>query len=153
MIGEKFNLPERVSCDLVRLAERHDKYCTLLHVLVQAENQDLDNEFIISGIIYKAFIQFELGWKLLKELLKYEGRAVAATGSPRSIIKEAYSIYDFLDADIWLEMLENRNDMAHIYDGSKARELANIIISRYVPEFQKMEHAVTDEYGSVLEKL
>lgn len=133
--------------------KKYDNYCTHLHVLAQAAGQDLENEFIISGIIDKFFIQFELGWKLLKELLKYEGRAVGATGSPRAIIKEAYGIYDFLEADIWLEMLANRNDMAHIYDGSKARKLADVIIERYIPEFQRLENAVRTEYGAVLEEL
>ena len=130
--------------------KKYENYCTHLHVLETAAEQDLENEFIISGIIDKFFIQFELGWKMLKELLKYEGKAVGATGSPREIIKEAYSIYDFLEEEIWLEMLENRNDLAHIYDGGKARELADIIISKYVPAFQKMENAVNDRYGDVL---
>lgn len=133
--------------------KKYENYCTHLHVLETAAEQDLENEFIISGIIDKFFIQFELGWKMLKELLKYEGKAVGATGSPRAIIKEAYSIYDFLEEDIWLEMLENSNDLAHIYDGGKARELADIIISKYVPAFQKMETAVNDRYGDILGKL
>lgn len=133
--------------------KKYENYCKHLHVLEKAVEQDLGNEFIISGIIDKFFIQFELGWKLLKELLKYEGRAVAAMGSPRAIIKEAYITYNFLQEDIWLEMLENRNDLAHIYDGGKARELADTIIGKYVPEFQKMETAVHDRYGDVLEQL
>lgn len=133
--------------------KKYENYCTHLHVLETAAEQDLENEFIISGIIDKFFIQFELGRKMLKELLKYEGKAVGATGSPRAIIKEAYSIYDFLEEDIWLEMLENRNDLAHIYDGGKARELADIIISKYVPEFMKMENALNDRYGEVLDNI
>ena len=133
--------------------KKHENYCKHLHVLEKAAEQDLENEFIISGIIDKFFIQFELGWKLLKELLKYEGRAVAAMGYPRAIIKEAYITYNFLQEDIWLEMLENRNDMAHIYDGGIARELADIIISKYVPEFQTMENSIHDRYGDVLETL
>ena len=52
--------------------------------------QDLTNEFIIGGIIVKFSLQFELGRKVLKELLRYEGVAVAATGSPREILKAAY---------------------------------------------------------------
>ena len=133
--------------------KKYDNYCAHLSVLAQAANQDLGNEFIVSGIIDKFFIQFELGWKLLKELLKYEGHAVASTGSPRAIIKEAYAAYDFIDENIWLEMLGNRNDMTHIYDGGRARELAEIVIRRYIPEFQKMEKAVSDKYRDVLENI
>ena len=79
--------------------KKYDNFCSNLRVLEKASEQDLENEFIISGIIDKFFIQFELGWKLIKELIKYEGRPIAASGSPRSIIKEAYKIYDFFDED------------------------------------------------------
>lgn len=127
--------------------KKYDNYCSNLRVLSKASEQDIENEFIISGIIDKFFIQFELGWKLLKELARYEGRAIASSGSPRAIVKEAYKMYDFFDEDIWLEMLEQRNDLTHIYDGSKARELAGLVISRYIPEFVKLEKSVSNLYG------
>ena len=53
-----------------------------------AEKEDLSNEFIIGGIIDKFFIQFELGWKVLKELLSYEGQSISASGSPKMILKQ-----------------------------------------------------------------
>lgn len=77
--------------------KKYENYAANLKVLSSAKNEDLSNEFIISGIIDKFFIQFELGWKLLKELMKYEGNSQAASGSPRAIIKEAYASYSFLD--------------------------------------------------------
>lgn len=40
-----------------------------LRVLERADQEKLDNEFIISGIIDKFSIQFELGWKILKEYI------------------------------------------------------------------------------------
>ena len=95
--------------------KKYENYAANLKVLSSAKNEDLSNEFIISGIIDKFFIQFELGWKLLKELMKYEGNSQAASGSPRAIIKEAYASYSFLDETLWLSMLEARNDMTHIY--------------------------------------
>ena len=70
--------------------KKFDNYVSNLRVLERAGKEDLDNEFIVSGIIDKFSIQFELGWKVLKELLKYEGSKTAVTGSPRGIIKEAY---------------------------------------------------------------
>ena len=44
-------------------------------------------------------LQFELGWKVLK-LLSYEGQSISATGSPKMILKTAYTIFDFIDEDI-----------------------------------------------------
>ena len=85
--------------------KKYENFSSHLKVLSRASEQDMENDFILSGIIDKFFIQFELGWKLFKELLKYEGKAVGAAGSPREIIKGAYQCFDFVDEEIWLDML------------------------------------------------
>ena len=113
-----------------------------LSVLLRAPKEDLSNEFIVSGIIDKFFIQFELGWKLLKEMLAYDGKLISASGSPRSIIKASYECYDFIEEEIWLDMLQDRNDMTHIYNKSRAMELVNKIIQCYIPAFERMGKAV-----------
>ena len=87
-----------------------------LKVLKEAGKQDLKNEFVTGGIINKFYIQFELSWKVLKELLVYEGVTEAANGSPREIIKAAYRTYDFINEEIWLSMLSERNSTSHVYD-------------------------------------
>ena len=127
--------------------KKFDNYCSNLRVLERADKETLSNEFIISGIIDKFSIQFELGWKLLKELLDYEGSRVPATGSPRGIIKEAYAVYPFFDGEIWLKMLRDRNDMAHIYSGNAAKELVGRISQTYIPEFQRLEKELRRAYG------
>ena len=54
--------------------KKFDNFSSNLEILQKAEHENLENEFIISGIIDKFFIQFELSWKVLKELLRYEGK-------------------------------------------------------------------------------
>lgn len=46
--------------------KRFEQYQKHLETLKRAYQEDLENEFIISGVIDKFFIQFELGWKVLK---------------------------------------------------------------------------------------
>ena len=130
--------------------KRYDEFARHLAVLRQARAQDLTNEFIISGIVDKFFIQFELGWKLLKDLMRYEGRAVSASGSPRAILKEAYLLFDFLDEDVWLTMLRARNDMTHIYSSARAEALVEEILTRYIPAFEQMERGLSERYGDLL---
>ncbi len=130
--------------------KRYDEFARHLAVLRQARAQDLTNEFIISGIVDKFFIQFELGWKLLKDLMRYEGRAVSASGSPRAILKEAYLLFDFLDEDMWLTMLRARNDMTHIYSSARAEALVEEILMRYIPAFEQMERGLSERYGDLL---
>ncbi|MCI8711083.1 MAG: nucleotidyltransferase [Ruminococcus sp.] len=133
--------------------KKFENYVSNLRVLEQANKEDLNNEFIISGIVDKFSIQFELGWKLLKALLTYEGNKTFATGSPRGIIKEAYTVYPFFDGELWLEMLKDRNDMAHVYDGNAAKKLAIRIIKEYVPQFINLEKEITTYYGDILKTI
>lgn len=117
-----------------------------LSVLEKANQQDITNEFIVSGIIDKFMIQFELSWKVLKELLKYEGNIEAASGSPRQILKAAFKNYDFIHEEIWLDMLNDRNQTAHIYDGNAAERLAQKVLSEYIPEFQSLRDNLIKNY-------
>ncbi len=133
--------------------KKFENYASNLRVLEKANQEVLDNTFIISGIINKFAIQFELGWKVLKKLLSYEGSAASSIGSPRSIIKEAYAIYPFFDGELWLDMLNDRNSMAHIYDGNAAQSLVQRILKEYIPEFAKLEKALIRHYGATLDTL
>ena len=133
--------------------KKFENYSLNLNVLSKAEKEDLENEFIISGIIDKFFIQFELGWKVLKDLMRYEGRSIANTGSPREIIKAAYSVYDFIDEDVWLSMLRARNDMPHIYDKNAAKETVNKILNEYIPAFIKLKDGIEEYYGENIYKI
>ncbi len=133
--------------------KKYENYIENLKVLSRAGDENLENEFITSGIIDKFYVQFELGWKVLKELLQYEGANVAATGSPREILKEAYKIYDFIDEDVWLEMLNERNNTSHIYDSSAAKILVEHILEKYIPEFEHLQTEIDERYGDILEIL
>lgn len=133
--------------------KKFDNYSNNLAVLEKAYMEDLENEFIISGIIDKFYIQFELAWKVLKELLRYEGNSIANTGSPREIIKASYAVYEFIDEDIWLSMLRERNNMTHIYDGNEAKELVRNILDKYIPTFCLMKEEIQSRYGDVIDSL
>ena len=133
--------------------KKFDNFVSNLAVLQTADKEDLENEFIVSGIISKFYAQFELGWKVLKELLKYEGRAEANTGSPREVLKAAYTLYDFIDETLWLSMLRERNNTAHIYDAEAASILVENILRDYIPAFARMREAISARYAERLAEL
>ena len=68
-------------------------------------------------------------------------------------VQEAYAVYPFFDGEVWLDMLRDRNDMAHIYDGNAARELVGRILKGYIPEFVKLEEELNEKYGTTLNTL
>lgn len=127
--------------------KKYENYVSALGVLAKADQQDLSNEFVQGGVIDKFSMQFELAWKLLKVLLAYEGESAAATGSPRDILKAAFSIYDFMDDALWLSMLRERNNTAHIYDGAAALKLIRAVIVSYIPEFERLQEGLVSRYG------
>lgn len=129
--------------------KKFDHYRANLAVLSRAGQQDMENEFVIGGIIDKFMIQFELGWKVLKELLQYEGRSEGRSGSPREILKTAFQVYDFIDEDVWIAMLNDRNSMSHVYDGNAAKRLAQTVIDTYIPAFQLMERRIMELYPEI----
>lgn len=133
--------------------KRFENYVSNLKVLSRAGEEDLENEFILSGIIDKFYIQFELGWKVLKELIRYEGRSIANTGSPREIIKAAYSVYEFIDEEEWLRMLRARNDMTRIYGEDQAKNLVQDILNQYIPAFKHTQDGIMQLYKEILAEL
>ena len=130
--------------------KKRDNYVAQLTVLQGAGLEDLSNEFVVSGIINKFALQFELAWKLMKETLAYEGDMAAASGSPREVLKAAFAAYDFIDEDLWLEILKARNELSHIYDGDAAQKMVSRIIEAYIPQFVAVREGLDVLYSGVL---
>ena len=129
---------------------KYENFSSALKTLYTASSQDLENEFVQSGVIDKFSLQFELGWKLLKELLAYEGDRIAATESPRDIIKTASSYYGFMDEETWLAMLRDRNNTVHVYDENAAKQLVATVIEHYIPEFVRLNDGLLGRYEDLL---
>ena len=130
---------------------RFDQYTSALAVLSRAPEQDLSNEFVQSGIIDKFSLQFELGWKTLKDLLGYEGDASAVSGSPRDVLKAAYRCFDFVDEGTWLAMLRDRNTISHLYDEKAMQSLLKRVLEEYIPAFESLRDSIEAHYGPTLQ--
>lgn len=88
---------------------------------------------IYRDVIIKRFeFTFELAWKCLKEYMLYSGFSVPNT--PRGIIKLAYQENLIDHEDVWLAMMEDRNNTAHVYDESVAEQIAANISVKYCKE-------------------
>jgi len=133
--------------------KKFDTFCSNLDVLSHANEQDLSNEFIQSGIIDKFALQFELSWILLKALLQYEGDPLGNAGSPREILKGAYRCYDFIDQDLWLDMLHDRNVIEHTYDAEELDRVLGRVLNDYIPSFFALRDAIRIRYGAELDQM
>lgn len=78
---------------------------------------------------------FELAWKTIKDFLVHNGVEVSL---PREVLKQAFHHKVIQDGQVWIEMLEDRNLMAHVYQEPAARQAGDSIRKRYAPAIQQV---------------
>jgi nucleotidyltransferase substrate binding protein (TIGR01987 family) len=82
-------------------------------------------EIIRDSAIKRFEFTLDLSWKLLKEYLESQ-KGIIVT-SPKECFKEAFrqGIIDY--DDMWLKMVEARNETAHTYNETTAEKVFNIL--------------------------
>lgn len=111
------------------------QYAQNLDILRQGATQDVGNVFIRHGIFQLFSQQFELAKQLLQACLIADGQPMAAAGTTREILMDAYETYLFIDEDLWLSMYADRQKMRRLTvdDGLVGR-----ILQTYVPAFEQV---------------
>lgn len=116
----------------IRWKQRFDNlqsvYQRLQHA-IQVNEQTPDNDLIQMALIKAFEMTFELSWKTMKDYLNYNGIDVKL---PREVIKQAFANDIITDGQLWMDMLEDRNLMAHTYDEARAIKAVNHICQHYI---------------------
>ena len=96
----------------------------------EAHRNDPTNEPSGIALIKADEFSFELSWKTLKDLLTCSGVDV---GLPREVLKQAFAFELITVGQIWIDMLEQRNRMAHTYDQRRAEQAMALICDTFWP--------------------
>ena len=122
-----------------KFINRFESFCNSLSGLAAARSRDLNDEFVLSGTVQKFNLTFDISWKVMKDIVvKYYKIQDFATGSPREVFRKAKSV-NLIRDDIWLDMLNDRNELAHDYDGTFARECVETVVSEYIAVFEEFK--------------
>lgn len=124
-----------------------------LEAAIAAHAEAPGNELIGMALIKAYEFSFELSWKTLKDLLNYNG---IDADLPREAIKQAFAYELIEEGQIWIDMLEQRNLMAHTYDQSRAERAIALVVDRFWPALRRLreqlerrlEHEQHDSRGS-----
>jgi nucleotidyltransferase substrate binding protein (TIGR01987 family) len=111
-----------------RFENLQSAYQRLQHA-IQINEQTPNNDLIQMALIKAFEMTFELSWKTMKDYLNYNGIDVKL---PREVIKQAFANDIIIDGQLWMDMLEDRNLMAHTYDEARAIKAVNHICQRYI---------------------
>lgn len=122
----------------IRWQQRFDNWQAAYQRLQQAVNANAEtpNNDIIQMALIKGFeMTFELSWKTMKDYLNYNGIEVKL---PREALKHAFANEIVADGQLWIDMLEDRNLMAHTYDAARAKIAVGHIVERYMTGLEQL---------------
>lgn len=103
---------------------------------IEAHQAMPENELFVIALIKAYEFSFELSWKTLKDLLAWNG---VDARLPREVLKQAFATGLLQDGQLWIDMLEQRNLMAHTYDQAKALQAAELISHSYWPALHQLQ--------------
>ena len=121
--------------DLPRWKLRLQSFEKAFNRLEQAVRIEKYTPLELAGLVKIFELTWDLAWKTLKDILEHAGHEI--TG-PRDAIKQGFKNGLLESGDAWLDLLESRNLMAHIYDESKSAEIVQTIRKKYFEMLQTL---------------
>ena len=102
------------SSDERRWQQRLDTFGTVLAQLTNACDRERYDDLELAGLIKTFEFSFELSWKVLKDLLFYDGHDVKV---PRAAIRNSFEAgyIGESDCETLLDALDKRNLLSHAY--------------------------------------
>lgn len=129
-----------------KFINRYNTFCKSLKNLEKSRSADPEADFVLEGTVLNFSLTFDISWKVMKDILVKEmGIIDFAMGSPRETLQQAFA-NGIIDDDQWMQMLKSRNQLAHDYDGTFAKEKFQDIINIYLSLFEKMKDKVEKYY-------
>ena len=125
---------------------RFESFRKSLAVLKEIRERDLNDSFILSGAGAKFNITFDLAWKVMKDIVIQRFAVVDfPKGSPREVLRKAYE-FQLISDDAWMDMLRDRNDLMHDYDGEIVKTVCERLINCYLALFEAFQETVETRY-------
>ena len=129
------------NADERRWQQRLDNFEMALAQLTKACGREGYDDLERAGLIKTFEFCFELSWKVLKDLLFYEGHDVNV---PRAVIRKSFEV-DYIgesDCETLLDALDKRNLLNHTYWRDVALEAESLIKEDYYPVLLRLYRAL-----------
>lgn len=123
--------------------EKFNNFANSLRILKGADfTLASEDDIYRTGIIGQFNLTFELAWKALQAVMRFQGVREAHTGSPNEILRLGYKVGFIDDSAVWLTMLKKHNLSVHIYDEDEIDEMILLIRDSFLPAFSVMEETL-----------
>jgi len=127
--------------------KKYENFCRAYKNLSEAVKLEPPYDIVtLTGLVGLFEITFEQSWKLMKALLENYGYSGSATGSPRTIIKTAYTAGMIDDSEAWLKALTARNNVAHSYNEDIALGIVRETKEIYTKMFEELKSNIENNW-------
>ena len=133
----------------IRWIQRFDNFKRAFARLAEAAalaKQRKLSELEEQGLIQAFEFTHELAWNTLKDFLEARGATVKIYGS-RDATREAFAAGMIENGEVWMKMIEHRNETSHTYNEEIANAIVEAILTRYMPEFEEFQHRLLELEG------
>lgn len=89
------------------------------------------------GLIQAFEYTHELAWKTLKDFIEERGNS-QIFGS-KDATREAFALDLISQGEVWMSMVNSRNQTSHTYDESTAQQIVTLILNDYYPQFKLLQ--------------
>jgi nucleotidyltransferase substrate binding protein (TIGR01987 family) len=118
--------------------ENYSKALIRLQEALVAISKEPDNHLYEMATIQAFEFTIELGWKLLKDYLTFQG--VKEISLPRDVVRQAFQAQLLKDGQTWIDMLEARNKTSHTYDDIQAAKIVQKIQQHFYPALIQVQN-------------
>lgn len=126
---------------------KYDNFCAALRNMQKMfDYEEPYDTVVLTGLVGLYEICFEQAWKMMKEILEEQGFAEGATGSPKQILKTAYKAGMIEEEGLWLQALQERNNVAHSYNEMIALEIVRQAKEKFYPMFCKVKKEIEEKW-------
>ena len=108
------------------------------------EGAEALNELEQEGVIQRFEYTFELAWNTLKDRLEHDG-IVLNPVTPRAVIRRAFQAKLISQGERWIDMLGDRNRMAHTYDSAAFDAIIKEIEECYLERLDELHIRLSRE--------
>lgn len=126
----------------IRWKQRFQNFEKALSTLKDALTKQELSKLEKAGVIQIYEFTFELAWKTAKDFLEAQEVSVKF---PRDTIKEAFK-YDLIEnGELWMDMLQKRNLMAHTYNENLSELAYRLIVEQYYAALSQLYEKLRNE--------
>ncbi len=102
----------------------------------------LENQGLIQGFEYT----HELAWNMIKDYLEEQG-IFGLLGS-KNTVREAFKLGLLKEGEIWMDMIQSRNQTSHTYNTTLAEQVVSDIIDKYFYQFKEIIEEFKKRYDT-----